>query len=137
MAPSLSSYASSLRLRARGSHDRPAHLDHSDDLPRPSSAVSTHSTRSMTGLSNRAPLAQHPVNTLAYAYMVCSVGRDPSQWIEAPAPSQGKINHTKGALNHFWLPEILGSSPKFDRDGEMAKCLHSAMRVSEFLQYCT
>ena len=35
----------------------------------------------------------------------------------------------KGAVGQFWLPEILGSSPRMDQDNEMAKSLHAAMRV--------
>ena len=68
--------------------------------------------------------------TLTHAYMVCGVGREPSQWVKAPAPSYGKIQHMKGAVGQFWLPEILGSSPRLEQDNEVARSLHSAMRVS-------
>ena len=74
--------------------------------------------------SQRAP------KTLTHAYMVCGVGREPSQWVKAPATRQGKIQHMKGAAGQFWLPEILGSSPRMEHDNEMAKSLHAAMRVS-------
>jgi hypothetical protein len=64
--------------------------------------------------------------------MVCGVGREPSQWVKAPAPSQGKIGHMKGAVGTFWLPEILGSSPRLEQDNEIARSLHAAMRVGFF-----
>ena len=62
--------------------------------------------------------------------MVCGVGREPSQWVKAPPPAQGKIQHMKGAVSQFWLPEILGSSPRLEQDNEIARSLHAAMRVS-------
>lgn len=61
--------------------------------------------------------------------MVCGVGREPSQWVRAPAPTQGKIAHMKGAIGQYWLPEILGSSPRLDQDNEIARSLHAAMRA--------
>jgi hypothetical protein len=61
--------------------------------------------------------------------MVCGVGREPSQWVKAPTPTQGKIGHMKGAVPQFWLPEILGSSPRLEQDNEIARALHAAMRV--------
>jgi hypothetical protein len=50
--------------------------------------------------------------------------------VKAPAPAQGKIGHMKGAVSQFWLPEILGSSPRLEQDNEIARALHAAMRVS-------
>jgi hypothetical protein len=73
--------------------------------------------------------AQRAPKTLTHAYMVCGVGREPSQWVKAPLPAQGKIAHMKGAVGQFWLPEILGSSPRLEQDNEIARSLHSAMRV--------
>jgi hypothetical protein len=73
--------------------------------------------------------AQRTPKTLTHAYMVCGVGREPSQWVKAPAPEQGKIGHMKGAVGQFWLPEILGSSPRLEQDNEIARALHSAMRA--------
>jgi hypothetical protein len=35
----------------------------------------------------------------------------------------------KGAVNQFWLPEILGSSPRLEQENDMARALHAAMRV--------
>ena len=73
---------------------------------------------------------QRTRNTLTHAYMVCGVGREPSQWVKAPPPVQGKIGHMKGAIGQFWLPEILGSSPRLEQDNEIARALYAAMRVS-------
>ncbi|KAJ9649920.1 hypothetical protein H2198_010760 [Neophaeococcomyces mojaviensis] len=66
--------------------------------------------------------------TLTYAYLVCGLGREPSQWIKAASPVQGKIQHMRGAVDQFWLPEILGSSPRLESDNEIARSLHGAMR---------
>lgn len=35
----------------------------------------------------------------------------------------------KGAVGQFWLPEILGSSPRLEQDNEIARALYAAMRV--------
>jgi len=35
----------------------------------------------------------------------------------------------KGAVGQFWLPEILGSSPRLEQDNEIARALHAAMRA--------
>lgn len=35
----------------------------------------------------------------------------------------------KGAVGQFWLPEILGSSPRLEQDNDMARSLYAAMRV--------
>lgn len=35
----------------------------------------------------------------------------------------------KGAVGQFWLPEILGSSPRLESDNEIARSLHAAMRA--------
>lgn len=72
---------------------------------------------------------QRSPKTLTHAYMVCGVGREPSQWVKAPAPAQGKIGHMKGAVGTFWLPEILGSSPRLEQDNDIARSLHAAMRA--------
>lgn len=113
------------------SQDRPSTRDGNDlTLPVPSRTSSLHSRIAQplpsalsmkTGL--RAP------KTLTHAYMVCGVGREPSQWVRAPPPPQGKVAHMKGAVGQFWLPEILGSSPRLEQDNEIARSLHSAMRV--------
>lgn len=42
----------------------------------------------------------------------------------------------KGAVGQFWLPEILGSSPRLEQDNEIARSLHAAMRVSHHDIYC-
>jgi hypothetical protein len=69
--------------------------------------------------------------------MVCGVGREPSQWVKAPPPPQGKIGHMKGAVGQFWLPEILGSSPRLEQDNDIARALHAAMRVNKSATYLT
>ena len=79
----------------------------------------------ISALANAAVLAHR-----THAYMVCGVGREPSQWVRAPTPAQGKIGHMKAAVGAFWLPEILGSSPRLEQDNEITKSLHAAMRVS-------
>lgn len=126
--PSLKAQSMSMSMR---SQDRPSTRDGNDlTLPVPSRTSSLHSRIAQplpsalsmkTGL--RAP------KTLTHAYMVCGVGREPSQWVRAPPPPQGKVAHMKGAVGQFWLPEILGSSPRLEQDNEIARSLHSAMRV--------
>lgn len=78
---------------------------------------------------NQPKPGQRAPKTLTHAYMVCGVGREPSQWVKASPPSQGKIGHMKGAVGQFWLPEILGSSPRLEQDNEIARSLHAAMRA--------
>jgi len=121
---------SSLRGAHPMSPDRPS-TRQDDGLIIPSRTSSLHSRIAQplpsalsmkTGL--RAP------KTLTHAYMVCGVGREPSQWVKAPQPVQGKIQHMKGAVGQFWLPEILGSSPRLEQDNEIARSLHAAVRVS-------
>jgi hypothetical protein len=120
----------SLRGSRPKSPDRPP-TRNDDGLIIPSRTSSLHSRIAQplpsalsmkTGL--RAP------KTLTHAYMVCGVGREPSQWVKAPQPVQGKIQHMKGAVGQFWLPEILGSSPRLEQDNEIARSLHAAVRVS-------
>ncbi|KAJ4354416.1 uncharacterized protein N0V89_006152 [Didymosphaeria variabile] len=125
MAPSLS-----LRPRTRD-QDRPPTRDHGDhSLIIPSRTSSLHSriTQPLPSTLNVRPGAKTP-KTLTHAYMVCGVGREPSQWVKAPAPSSGKIGHMKGAVGTFWLPEILGSSPRLEQDNDIARSLHAAMRA--------
>ncbi|KAF2667435.1 hypothetical protein BT63DRAFT_426314 [Microthyrium microscopicum] len=125
MAPSLS-------LRPRSTMgDRPGTRDHGEpSLAIPSRTSSLHSriTQPITAPQNVKP-GQRVPKTLTHAYMVCGVGREPSQWVRAPAPAQGKIGHMKGAVGQFWLPEILGSSPRLEQDNEIARSLHAAMRA--------
>lgn len=123
MAPSLS-------LRPR-TGERPPTRDQTENLVIPSRTSSLHSriTQPLPSTLNIKP-GQRTPKTLTHAYMVCGVGREPSQWVKAPPPSQGKIQHMKGAIGQFWLPEILGSSPRLEQDNEIARSLHAAMRVS-------
>ncbi|PGH18435.1 hypothetical protein AJ79_00504 [Helicocarpus griseus UAMH5409] len=129
MAPSLRDHASSfVRPSTR---DRPMTRDQGDNsLVIPSRTSSLHSriTQPIPSTLNMKP-AQRTPKTLTHAYMVCGVGREPSQWVKAPPPAQGKIGHMKGAVGQFWLPEILGSSPRLEQDNEIARALHSAMRA--------
>ncbi|ODH36753.1 hypothetical protein ACO22_02702 [Paracoccidioides brasiliensis] len=128
MAPSLRDHASFVRPSTR---DRPMTRDQGDtSLVIPSRTSSLHSriTQPIPSTLNMKP-AQRTPKTLTHAYMVCGVGREPSQWVKAPPPGQGKIGHMKCAVGQFWLPEILGSSPRLEQDNEIARALHSAMRA--------
>ncbi|CAN8104549.1 unnamed protein product [Discula destructiva] len=128
MAPSLTAPSSFTRPRTS---DRPVTRDNIDsNLIIPSRTSSLHSRITQpipSSFGNKTQ--QRTPKTLTHAYMVCGVGREPSQWVKAPTPSQGKIGHMKGAVGQFWLPEILGSSPRLEQDNEIARSLHSAMRA--------
>ena len=104
------------------------HGDHSLIIPSRTSSLHSRITQPIPSSLNIKPSQRTP-KTLTHAYMVCGVGREPSQWVRAPAPLQGKIAHMKGAIGQYWLPEILGSSPRLDQDNEIARSLHAAMRV--------
>ena len=128
MAPSLS-----LRPRT-GASERPPtrdNADHSLIIPSRTSSLHSSITQPLPSTLNVKQGARSP-KTLTHAYMVCGVGREPSQWVKAPAPSQGKIGHMKGAVGTFWLPEILGSSPRLEQDNDIARSLHAAMRVCSY-----
>ena len=121
MGPSLNSFTARPSTSAR---------DGENSLVVPSRTSSLHSRITQPVQSQGMKPSQRTPKTLTHAYMVCGVGREPSQWVRAPAPAQGKIGHMKGAVGQFWLPEILGSSPRLEQDNEIARALHSAMRVS-------
>ncbi|KAJ5919340.1 hypothetical protein N7466_010283 [Penicillium verhagenii] len=128
MGPSLRDHSSFVRPVTR---DRPSTRGEGENsLVVPSRTSSLHSriTQPIPSTLNMKP-AQRTPKTLTHAYMVCGVGREPSQWVKAPPPDQGKIGHMKGAVGQFWLPEILGSSPRLEQDNEIARALHSAMRA--------
>ncbi|KAJ5388818.1 hypothetical protein N7509_011359 [Penicillium cosmopolitanum] len=128
MGHSLRDHSSFVRPATR---DRPATRGEGENsLVVPSRTSSLHSriTQPIPSTLNIKP-AQRTPKTLTHAYMVCGVGREPSQWVKAPAPAQGKIGHMKGAVGQFWLPEILGSSPRLEQDNEIARALHAAMRA--------
>ncbi|KAJ5718520.1 hypothetical protein N7488_004166 [Penicillium malachiteum] len=128
MGPSLRDHGSFVRPSTR---DRPSTRGEGENsLVVPSRTSSLHSriTQPIPSTLNIKP-AQRTPKTLTHAYMVCGVGREPSQWVKAPAPEQGKIGHMKGAVGQFWLPEILGSSPRLEQDNEIARALHAAMRA--------
>ncbi|KAF3932288.1 hypothetical protein ABW19_dt0205270 [Dactylella cylindrospora] len=121
--------------------DRPSTRDGADNpLPIPSRTSSLHSriTQPIPATLN-IKMAQRAPKTLTHAYLVCGVGREPSQWVRAPPPAQGKITHMKGAVSQFWLPEILGSSPRVEQENDIAKALHSAMRACfpQDVEICT
>ncbi|KAH3918216.1 hypothetical protein HBI56_143680 [Parastagonospora nodorum] len=123
MAPSLS-------LRPRTGERPPTrdNADHSLIIPSRTSSLHSRITQPLPSTLNVKQGARSP-KTLTHAYMVCGVGREPSQWVKAPAPAQGKIGHMKGAVGTFWLPEILGSSPRLEQDNDIARSLHAAMRA--------
>lgn len=130
MPPSLNAHASFTRPRTGDRETRPVTREADSNLIIPSRTSSLHSriTQPIPSTLNMKPQQRTP-KTLTHAYMVCGVGREPSQWVKAPTPVQGKIGHMKGAVPQFWLPEILGSSPRLEQDNEIARALHSAMRV--------
>lgn len=121
----------SLRGNRPKSVERPPTRDEGGLLiPVPSRTSSLHSRIAQPLPSTLSmKTGQRAPKTLTHAYMVCGVGREPSQWVKAPQPAQGKIGHMKGAVGQFWLPEILGSSPRLEQDNEIARSLHAAMRV--------
>lgn len=56
--------------------------------------------------------------------------KEPNNWAKTPAVvGGGKVTHTKGAIAQFYVPEVLGSSPRVEQDHETARSLYSAMRV--------
>ncbi|KAI4868814.1 AEX-3 domain-containing protein [Hypoxylon rubiginosum] len=131
MAPSLNTHSSFTRPRTSERDARPSTRDQGDtNLIIPSRTSSLHSriTQPIPSTLNVKPQQRTP-KTLTHAYMVCGVGREPSQWVKAPSTAQGKIGHMKGAVGQFWLPEILGSSPRLEQDNEVARALHAAMRA--------
>uniref|UniRef100_A0A8H7NLS6 UDENN domain-containing protein n=1 Tax=Bionectria ochroleuca TaxID=29856 RepID=A0A8H7NLS6_BIOOC len=130
MAPSLSTHPSFTRPRTSDRDGRPSTRDQGPDLLIPSRTSSLHSRITQPAPATLSQKAQQRTpKTLTHAYMVCGVGREPSQWVKAPAPAQGKIGHMKGAVGQFWLPEILGSSPRLEQDNEIARALHAAMKA--------
>jgi len=100
-----------------------------DDVPSRTSSLHSRITQPLANAANGKAAQQKTPKTLTHAYMVCGVGREPSQWVKAPAPAQGKIGHMKGAVSQFWMPEILGSSPRLEQDNEIARLLHAAMKA--------
>lgn len=128
MAPSIRDHSIFARPATR---DRPStrdQADHSLIIPSRNSSLHSRITQPLpSSLSIKS--SQRTPKTLTHAYMVCGVGREPSQWVKAPPVPQGKIGHMKGAASQFWLPEILGSSPRLEQDNEIARALYAAMRV--------
>lgn len=134
MSPSLNTQLSFTRPRTGDRDGRPSTRDQGGAesammIPSRTSSLHSRITQPIPSTLAQKPQQRTP-KTLTHAYMVCGVGREPSQWVKAPTPAQGKITHMKGAVGQFWLPEILGSSPRLEQDNEIARALHSAMRVS-------
>jgi hypothetical protein len=129
MGPSLRDHSALGRPATR---ERPSTRDHGDhSLIIPSRTSSLHSRIIQPPPSSLNVKEHHKTpKTLTHAYLVCGIAREPSHWVKAPSPSQGKITHAKGATGQFWLPEILGSSPRVEQDSEVARALYAAMRVS-------
>lgn len=128
MAPSLRDHSIFVRPSTR---DRPStreQVDHPLVIPSRTSSLHSRITQPIPSALSMKTTQRTP-KTLTHAYMVCGVGREPSQWVKAPSPSQGKIGHMKGAAGQFWLPEILGSSPRLEQDNDIARALYAAMRV--------
>lgn len=135
MPPSLNAHSSFTRPRTGEREGRPLTRDQGGDnmlIPSRTSSLHSRITQPIPSSLN-VKAQQRTPKTLTHAYMVCGVGREPSQWVKAPAPSQGKIGHMKGAVGQFWLPEILGSSPRLEQDNEIARALHAAMRVCRII----
>lgn len=134
MAPSLTapSFTRPRTSDREAREGRPTTRDQADSslyIPSRTSSLHSRITQPMpSSLTTKSQ--QRTPKTLTHAYLVCGVGREPSQWVKAPPPAQGKIGHMKGAVGQFWLPEILGSSPRLEQDNDIARSLHSAMRVS-------
>lgn len=130
MAPSVRNSSASVRPATRET-TRPATRDQNGaEGAVPSRTSSLHSRITQPMPSTMTAGKRPTPKTLTYAYLVCGVGREPSQWVKAASPAQGKIQHMRGAVGQFWLPEILGSSPRLESDNEVARSLHGAMRVS-------
>ncbi|KAL8909050.1 MAG: hypothetical protein Q9171_005207 [Xanthocarpia ochracea] len=129
--PSLRDHSSFIRPSTRDRGDRPStreHIDHSLVIPSRTSSLHSRITQPIPSTLQIKPNQRTP-KTLTHAYMVCGVGREPSQWVRAPPPTQGKIGHMKGAVSQFWLPEILGSSPRLEQSNDIARALYAAMRA--------
>ncbi|KAI4283383.1 MAG: hypothetical protein L6R38_002195 [Xanthoria sp. 2 TBL-2021] len=127
--PSLRDHSSFIRPSTRDRGDRPStreHIDHSLVIPSRTSSLHSRITQPIPSTLQIKPNQRTP-KTLTHAYMVCGVGREPSQWARAPPPPQGKIGHMKGAVSQFWLPEILGSSPRLEQSNDIARALYAAM----------
>ncbi|ERF76543.1 hypothetical protein EPUS_09179 [Endocarpon pusillum Z07020] len=128
MGPSLRDHSHFVRPATRERPGTREQVDSSLVIPSRTSSLHSRITQPIPATLNMKP-AQRTPKTLTHAYMVCGVGREPSQWVRAPQLSQGKIGHMKGAVGQFWLPEILGSSPRVEQDNEIARALHAAMRA--------
>ncbi|RKF56409.1 putative denn domain-containing protein [Golovinomyces cichoracearum] len=131
MASLLKHNSSFTRPSTRDCSSSPVNRDQNDSnlvIPGRTSSLHSRITQPIPTAISSKPLQRAP-KTLTHAYMVCGIGREPTQWVKAPAPAQGKIGHMKGAVSQFWAPEILGSSPRLEQDQDIARSLHWAMRA--------
>lgn len=137
MPPSFTSRPRSSRGDSRGESRPASRADEDLVIPDRTSSLHSRITQPLASQLSQPRNGQRTPKTLTHAYMVCGVGREPSQWAKAPPPTQGKIGHMKGAVGQFWLPEILGSSPRLEQDNDIARALHAAMRVLVLTIYTT
>ncbi len=128
MGPSLRDHPTLGRPATRERPSTREHGDHSLIIPSRTSSLHSRITQPPASAFTVKENYKTP-KTLTHAYMVCGIAREPSHWVKAPSPAQGRIAHSKGATGQFWLPEILGSSPRLEQDNEMARALYAAMRV--------
>ncbi|KAK5102866.1 hypothetical protein LTS08_003668 [Lithohypha guttulata] len=101
MAPSVRAPSSAAQRPAtrETSRSRPATREQGGfgDNVVPSRASSLHSRITQPMPSTMTAGKRPTPKTLTYAYLVCGVGREPSQWVKAATPGQGKIQHMRGA----------------------------------------
>jgi len=77
----------------------------------------------------------YPIHSLLDANF-SGLPKEPNNWAKTPpVTGGGKVTHAKGAINQFYVPEVLGSSPRVEQDHETARSLYSAMRVRSIRQF--
>ncbi|RMD40153.1 hypothetical protein DV735_g4983, partial [Chaetothyriales sp. CBS 134920] len=67
--------------------------------------------------------------SLVHGYMVCGLHRDPTEWVVAPKPPNGRPQRTAGAVGSFLSPQILGSIPQHERDEESIQTFTAALKA--------
>ncbi|OLL26154.1 DENN domain-containing protein [Neolecta irregularis DAH-3] len=99
--------------------------------PLPSRTSSLHSRISQP-IPEKLKMTPPPQQkkSLCYGYAVMGLPKEPNSWQKAVPLPQGKVMHMKGAINQYYVPEILGSSPRIEQDPETARSFYSAMRGS-------
>ncbi|RMZ85767.1 hypothetical protein DV737_g368, partial [Chaetothyriales sp. CBS 132003] len=68
-------------------------------------------------------------SSLVHGYMVCGLHRDPTEWVVAPKPANGRPQRTAGAVGSFLSPQILGSIPPYERDEESMQTFAAALKA--------